>query len=358
MADASLDEEFLLADYFSLWASGAYLRPKDIAGRLDVGRDQATDLLATFNERGLISTKGVFWSGSYSGPQYLVTDEGRRAAETLRRARGLRHDAIVHQQRHALSDLIPAILMVGHINQRFGSPIPDGSIPHHALTFYLDTFTPNEIDAACERLQEDDLLTRHLDTHVVTMKGERRYDSDIGPRLGIEPSTHILKDVLGKTIDIFYSWQNEFKRSRSAIKDALGEVIQGLNALHVTRPIHLRQATAVGDGAIRIDVAIEERIRASHIFVADITPVAADGTRVRLNDNVLLEVGFALAAKGHGRVVLVSVERPELTTGRTFAFDIANVQRLPFDLTKKSAFRSRLRVELTAILERHGWLAR
>jgi len=111
----------------------------------------------------------------------------------------------------------------------------------------------------------------------------------------------------------------------------------------------------LGDGAVRIDVAIQERIRCCNVFVADVTPVAADGERLRLNDNVLVEVGYALASKDPGQIVLVALER-DIEVGRKVAFDIANIQRLTMKVGRKAEFRTRLQAELDAVLRTRGWL--
>jgi len=138
----------------------------------------------------------------------------------------------------------------------------------------------------------------------------------------------------------------------------LDDVVAALNGQSsLTLPLRVVQATEAGEGAIRIDVALQEKIARADFFVGDLTPVYAYGERLRVNENVLVEVGYALASKEPNQIVLVAMKRDDVPGDATKAkptFDIAHVRR--HDFVGKDDLRRRLRTELEAALRARGWL--
>lgn len=117
------------------------------------------------------------------------------------------------------------------------------------------------------------------------------------------------------------------------------------------------QATAPGDGAIRIDAGLLARIASAHLFVADLTPILAHEDRLYPNANVLVEVGYALASRDPQQLLLLSKKRPDLESDeRRLPFDIAHVRRHSFQ--SQSDLQKRLLIELRSILQNRGWLAK
>ena len=118
------------------------------------------------------------------------------------------------------------------------------------------------------------------------------------------------------------------------------------------------QASEPGEGALRIDASLQEKIRSADYFVGDLTPVYAYKNRLRVNENVLIETGFALAGKDEGRIILLALNDPVIdgdgSTNPQPAFDIGHVRRLGFR-DKQDAHR-KLSTELQTMLVRDGWI--
>jgi hypothetical protein len=122
---------------------------------------------------------------------------------------------------------------------------------------------------------------------------------------------------------VFYSWQSDSPNStnrgliENALRDAAKE-ISGDESIDI-EPVVDRDTQGVS-GAPDIAATIFDKITAADIFVADISLVLNGKKRSSPNPNVLIELGYALHALGHERIVLVF----NATSGRT--------EKLPFDL--------------------------
>ena len=120
---------------------------------------------------------------------------------------------------------------------------------------------------------------------------------------------------------------------------------QALEVLGFVNPI------AGAGEAIRIDVEIQNKIRRAEFFVGDFTAVYQYEGRLRVNENFLVEVGYALASKEPSQVLLLALKRDDVpgpdATVVNRAFDIAHVHRLEFGQEEKPA-AVRDRVEVAA----------
>jgi hypothetical protein len=134
---------------------------------------------------------------------------------------------------------------------------------------------------------------------------------------------------------VFWSWQSDLpgKISRYLIRDALDAAIQELNSdLAVEEPNRDGEVTLDQDrkgtvGSPTLAEVIFEKIRASDVFVADVTPVGltpAAPAKKLINSNVAIELGFALGALSDRRLLMV------LNTAYGVRED------LPFDLRHKA----------------------
>jgi hypothetical protein len=331
-----------------------------LADHYDVPVAEVEACIAEYVAGGLVE-QTAYWGGPGPRPvRYRPTDVGWRAREHYLRSHGLRHRTLIDQASHDPKDLIVAVLMYWHfVNDRMtGTFGTTTSTEWRVVEFYLDVFTPAELEAARQALISDRLLDPEASTqenHIdLTEKGKKRYRSEIAPRLHLGSEECILDLVLDKNIRVFFSWQSEFSTSRNLIKGVLKKVVKTVNARKPVRPLELIQATALGDGAVRIDVQLMTLIKEAHLVVADVTPVASDNGRRRVNDNVLIEVGYALASKEPGQVLLLAMRRDDLPEGN-LAFDIANVQRI--EITPDGKKDGRVQAEFEAMLRRKGWLA-
>lgn len=125
---------------------------------------------------------------------------------------------------------------------------------------------------------------------------------------------------------IFFSWQADRSKVRSAIFEKLNEAkaVLAEEGWH----IEIDQDTSGRVGTENIDEKVLAKIQNCDVFVADVTPIYVEildkgGTPSKLvpNPNVMYESGYALGIKGMNRMIyLASLEKDE------------SQERLPFDI--------------------------
>ncbi len=122
---------------------------------------------------------------------------------------------------------------------------------------------------------------------------------------------------------VFYSWQSDLPNAcnRGFIQRALEDAAAAIKADDSVEiePVVDRDTLGV-PGAPDIASTIFGKITAADAFVADVSIVNRGGKRASPNPNVLIELGYALKALGHERVVLV------------FNREFGGIEELPFDL--------------------------
>jgi hypothetical protein len=123
---------------------------------------------------------------------------------------------------------------------------------------------------------------------------------------------------------VFYSWQSDLPNAanRGLIQKALEQAAASIAADDsvAIEPVVDRDTQNVA-GSPDIASTIFGKIASSDIFVADVSIVTrAEKMRPTPNPNVLIELGYAIKALGHGRVILV------------FNTAFGAVSELPFDL--------------------------
>ena len=143
---------------------------------------------------------------------------------------------------------------------------------------------------------------------------------------------------------VFWSWQSDHDADishyfvRNALNDAIKslKVPSGLEEPSETDrrvQLHLDHDTKGRTGWVDITVAIFEKIEASSVFVADVTPVAESrskldkggkevGLRPIMNPNVAIELGYALKALDWSKII------PIMNTA------YGSVDRMPFDVDR------------------------
>lgn len=122
---------------------------------------------------------------------------------------------------------------------------------------------------------------------------------------------------------VFYSWQSDLPNNtnRSFIEAALEAAAKDITTDESVsiEPV-IDRDTLGAAGAPNISTTILAKIIESNLFVADISFIGKVGKRSMPNPNVLIELGYALHAKGSEALILV------LNT------DYGKVEDLPFDL--------------------------
>src|SRR3989338_4000798 len=122
---------------------------------------------------------------------------------------------------------------------------------------------------------------------------------------------------------VFYSWQSDLPNgtNRTLIEGVLKDVAKEIGSDSDTNiePVIDRDTQGVA-GAPNIAIAIFQKIDSADIFVADVSIIGNAKKRAVPNPNVLIELGYALKALGHERIVLV------------FNTTFGKIEKLPFDL--------------------------
>ncbi|MFZ0931739.1 MAG: hypothetical protein WAN11_24290 [Syntrophobacteraceae bacterium] len=126
---------------------------------------------------------------------------------------------------------------------------------------------------------------------------------------------------------IFYSWQSDLpnKTNRSFIEEALKKAATSLcsdESIDIN-PVIDRDTAGI-PGSPDIGQTILKKIDECDIFVADVSIINSEGgERPAPNPNVLIELGYALKAKGESRLIMVQ--------NTVFG----SPEKLPFDLRMK-----------------------
>jgi hypothetical protein len=128
---------------------------------------------------------------------------------------------------------------------------------------------------------------------------------------------------------IFYSWQSDLpnKTNRSFIEEALQKAASSLSSDELVNinPVIDRDTTGV-PGSPDIGQTILRKIDECDIFVGDVSIINTEqAERPAPNPNVLIELGYALKAKGESRLIMVQ--------NTVFG----SPEKLPFDLRMKRA---------------------
>jgi len=363
-AMTKLEHELLTSGRFDPANSdGVYLVAETIVGDVAASVEEIETALQRFEAAALV--EGVSLPG-VNGRAYKVLPTGHEAREKVLRSRQLRHPTLITQRAHSITDLIVALVNCPHIwNSRMTGAFlaAEPKMTRRELELYLFAFAPDEIRDACSALVEEGLLNPTMkygsteEAFELTGRGRQEYRS-VSARLRIAAGTSILDVQTKSDIEIFNAWQSEHKQSRNAIRAALDHALRNINGLAgLVLPLRITEATEAGDGAIRIDVALQDRIAKADLFVGDLTPVYAYGDRLRVNENVLVEVGFALASKDPNQIILLAMKRNDVPGDASKAkptFDIAHVRR--HDFLAKDDLRRWLQGELEAVLRSRGWL--
>jgi hypothetical protein len=111
---------------------------------------------------------------------------------------------------------------------------------------------------------------------------------------------------------VFYSWQSDLpdETNRRLIREGLRTASSRLEEEYAADGIHVvvDEATRDVPGSPNIPQTIIDKIRVADVFVGDVTTINAnrpDGQRACPNPNVMIELGYAIAQLGWGRIVML-----------------------------------------------------
>lgn len=363
-----LERDIIIGSWFRPFASGGCTTSTLVQNLQNGDRrtiDSAVNVLAA---GGLLVPRGV--SNPEGETVYWPTEKLWRERELALHALRWRKPALLDQGSHRVEDLVIALLMAPRINNaRITGPFLPGATQRCRIeiSIYLYKLSPDSIESACANLAARHLVRegsvevdgKALPSLDLTADGVVAYKS-IMANLGLTEDQSILDLDKRTEIVVFLVWQSDFPPSRNQIGKVLREVVDGLTTQKgALYPMRIDTAVDVGDGAVRIDQNLLDRIVRADAVVADITPVYRAFGRLTPNPNVLLEVGYALASKKPHQVFLLEKRREpgdlpgDSDPATQLPFDIATVHRIGFSETQE--LRNRLAVEFSAFLDRAGW---
>ncbi|AFY69011.1 hypothetical protein Pse7367_0709 [Thalassoporum mexicanum PCC 7367] len=125
---------------------------------------------------------------------------------------------------------------------------------------------------------------------------------------------------------LFFSYQLEQPGSSEVIREALEQVMDGINQKSRI-PLKLEQSFRLSDEPIKLKSSLMSRLKRSLLYIADTTPIAytaAEPSLPLLSPMVCVEVGYALQAKSHEQIMLIQLG----DQGSPFPFDLPMHQRL------------------------------
>lgn len=152
---------------------------------------------------------------------------------------------------------------------------------------------------------------------------------------------------------IFYSWQSEDRRTKNFIDKALKGAIEDISKKGAfNTPLTLDRDTKDVIGSPHIVKTILSKIDACEVFVADISIIdTAEGSgRKLVNQNVMFELGYAMAK--HSELRIVSLFNKDLGDIKDIPFDISHHRAHPFSMAS-DVKGTQLRKDLYHILLKH-----
>lgn len=132
---------------------------------------------------------------------------------------------------------------------------------------------------------------------------------------------------------IYFSPQDKYPAATEAAIATLSELIEQLNE-RSRIPLSLEITPRPQESPLRLSDAQLRKIRKSFLFVADVTPIASigdqnqDKTKLLIDPNVCVEIGYAINSKDNGQLLLLNMKRPDLKG--ELPFDVAQYKQLSF----------------------------
>jgi len=146
---------------------------------------------------------------------------------------------------------------------------------------------------------------------------------------------------------VFYSWQSDLLNgtNRTLIEDALKNAAKEIMNEEADIEAVIDRDTQGVAGAPNIATAIFEKISSADIFVADVSIIGKAKKRSVPNPNVLIELGYALKALGHERIILIF--NTAFGKVENLPFDLRMHRTLTYDCSESVSDRSQIKKNLT-----------
>jgi hypothetical protein len=143
---------------------------------------------------------------------------------------------------------------------------------------------------------------------------------------------------------IFFSWQSDIPPVRNKLQKALRIVVKDLgNSLEEADRPELDSDTRGTYGSEQILATILSKIEACILFVADVTPIISTDKKMIPNPNVMIELGYALRAKGPRTRLYVFCRDSQVEV---------DIEKMPFDIRVNQLFGFGIKETPTDIAKR------
>lgn len=121
---------------------------------------------------------------------------------------------------------------------------------------------------------------------------------------------------------VFFSWQSNIKKQRNKIQSELEKSIKSIKKNISIENIIIDRDTKGMAGSVDIANTIFDKIDRCRIFIADISFVKKSFSEKFVNQNVLIELGYAIRKLGVENIILL------------FNLKYGKIEELPFDINK------------------------
>ena len=365
-----LEREIVIGGWFRPFGAGGCSTSTLVQNLKNSDRQAIDAAIRNLAAGGLLVPSGVSQTDGES--VYRPTEKLWLGRERVLHDLRWRKTALLNQEAYRTEDLVLALLMAPRIlNSRISGPFfPDSTRRYCAeISIYLYKINSESVETAWRNLMgrrlvregNEEFNGKLLPSLELTADGVVAYPS-VAATLGLSEGQSILDLDRRTEIVVFLIWQGDYPTSRDKIESALRELVERMNKeKRASYPVRIDEAVVVGDGAVRIDKNLLDRILRADVVVADVTPVYRAFGRLTPNPNVLLEVGYALASKKPQEVFLVEEKRNAAeipgdgNPATQLPFDIVTVHRSRFSGTEEIG--RQLAAEFDEFLARRGWRA-
>jgi hypothetical protein len=184
-----------------------------------------------------------------------------------------------------------------------------------------------------QAIQESIWFQRYLEGHIVEFYIEGSGGYAISNIDLLSHEIYFTKQEIAAWLEpiVFFSAQNEYPEASEILRLSLTDVVETFNKKS-RFTVTVEESQRSINAPIRMSDTQLNKIRKSLLIVADGTPIASIAkdkqSQLLLSPSVCVELGYALESKRSGQILLVQMERPDLS-GK-LPFDLPQYQQLIF----------------------------
>ncbi|MEL6439514.1 MAG: hypothetical protein AAFQ80_09705 [Cyanobacteria bacterium J06621_8] len=159
--------------------------------------------------------------------------------------------------------------------------------------------------------------------------------------------------ISGLEPTIYYSPQSHCQAANQAITAALSNIVDDFSG-RSRIPLSLEITPRAANSSLRLSNNQFRKISKSLLLVADVTPIHSipgeQQPELLIDPTVCVELGYGIQSKDNGQILLLSMERPDLSG--LAPFDMASYKQL--DFTDQSQLDKSLPKLMKTLLQRYN----